>query len=304
MKTQKHILVFLGIILVLSFGLLSCGTSKKSAIACPPVSMNKNNKVALYHKRIKNLTITSYNRVSNKKQYVNLSRKKNGEKTALINNISVEEIARVPGIENVSYWDKNEYTKGLVASTDNAIIPISKNNAFTPTLNGINLNNHFNDLIIYASAGCDTIILKSGVTIIGKVEEIGQSEIKYRKCNNLTGPLISIIKADVSSIIYSNGTRDLFGPTDTYIPNQHYSTYNNNSVLKTEGLGLVGFISGLVGLFIASIPLGLIAVIFGGISLSKIKRQSQRFKGKGFAIASIILGIIDVVAMIILLAAI
>lgn len=304
METQKHILVFLGIIFVLSFGLLSCSTSKKSAIACPPVSTNKNNKAALNHKRIKNMTITYYNRVSNKKQAVSLSRKNNVEKQSLIKNISIEEIVRVPGIENVTYLDKNEYTKVLIASTDNAIIPLNKTNTNTPTLNGINLNNQLSDLIISPLVGCDTIMLKSGVTIIGKVEEIGQSEIKYRKCNNLTGPLISITKSDVSSIIYSNGTRDLFGPTDTYIPNQTYSSYNNNSVLKTEGLGLAGFISGLVGLFIASIPLGLIAVIFGGISLSKIKRQPQQFKGKGFAIASIILGLIDVVAMIILLAAI
>ena len=75
----------------------------------------------------------------------------------------------------------------------------------------------------------------------------------------------------------------------------------NTIPAKVEGLGLAGFVSSLVGLFIASIPLGIIAIVFGNISLSKIKKNPQRYKGKGFAVASIIIGIVDVVAMIVLL---
>jgi len=76
----------------------------------------------------------------------------------------------------------------------------------------------------------------------------------------------------------------------------------NNGEPKTEGLGLAGFISGLVGLFILGILFGLIAIIFGAISLGKINKNPDKFKGKGFAITSLILGIIDVVAVLILLA--
>ena len=44
-------------------------------------------------------------------------------------------------------------------------------------------------------------------------------------------------------------------------------------------------------------------VIFGAISLGKIKREPARFKGRGLAIASIIIGIIAAVGAIIVLSA-
>lgn len=76
----------------------------------------------------------------------------------------------------------------------------------------------------------------------------------------------------------------------------------NGGEPKTEGFGLAGFITGLVGLFIFGILFGLIAIIFGAISLGKINKNPDRFKGKGFAITSLILGIIDVVGFLIVLA--
>ena len=304
MKTKKHFLMIFGIFLVLSLVLLSCRTSEKAALSCPEFSINKNYKVADNHKKIKSNTFNAHHSVTSRKQPVRLVTKNPRMDIIVIKNSPVKDDITIPSIESISALNKFEYSKMLTASIDNTIIPLGRINTFSPSLKRVNMTKQPNDLIILQPSICDTIVLKSGASLIGKVEEIGQSEIKYRKCNNLTGPLISIAKSDVSSILYSNGTRDLFGPTETYIPNQTSSIYNNNSVLKTEGLGLAGFLSGLVGLFIASIPLGVIAVIFGSISLSKIKKQSQRYKGKGFAIASIILGLIDVVVMIILLAAI
>ncbi len=73
---------------------------------------------------------------------------------------------------------------------------------------------------------------------------------------------------------------------------------------QIEGLGLAGFVSGLIGLIVAAIPFGLVATIFGAISLSKIIRNPAKYKGIGFAIASLVLGIIDVVFGIIIVAAI
>lgn len=71
---------------------------------------------------------------------------------------------------------------------------------------------------------------------------------------------------------------------------------------KTEGLGLAGFITGLVGLFVLGIVLGIISIIFGAISLGKISKQPEKYKGKGFAITSLILGILDVFAFFIVIA--
>lgn len=74
---------------------------------------------------------------------------------------------------------------------------------------------------------------------------------------------------------------------------------------KVEGLGLAGFIIGWVGLFMP-LALGLImcilAIIFGAISLGRIKRNPEKYKGKGFALTSLIVGIVGV-GIVLLLAA-
>ncbi len=79
-----------------------------------------------------------------------------------------------------------------------------------------------------------------------------------------------------------------------------YNTYYDSRV--TEKLGLSGFILTLVGwVLVFGFPLSIIGVVFGSISLGKIKRNPRHFKGRGFAIASLILGIIGVVASIVML---
>lgn len=66
---------------------------------------------------------------------------------------------------------------------------------------------------------------------------------------------------------------------------------------KVEGLGLAGFIIGTLGLFM---PLGLglimclLAIIFGAISLAKINQNPDVYKGAGFAITSLVVGIVGV----------
>jgi hypothetical protein len=261
-------------------------------VSCPEISTKKSDYRA--HRKVRNSHALIANRTSFKNQNIHRSKKIQNEE---IKNSNLPIIASDRSIQ----INKIEFTNGLIASIDNTFHPLTQNAPMLIQSNEENKYINKSKRSNLQDVKCDTIVLKSGAIIIGKVEEIGQSELKYKRCNNLTGPVISILKSDASKIIYSNGTIDLFDPTEAYIPNQIKFSNNNFIPIKTEGLGLAGFLSGLVGLFIASIPLGIIAVVFGGISLSKIKKNPQRFKGKGFAIASIILGIIDVVAMLILL---
>jgi hypothetical protein len=57
----------------------------------------------------------------------------------------------------------------------------------------------------------DVIILKNGKEIESKVLEVSPSEIKYKKIDNLEGPLFTINKSDVFMIKYQNGSKDVFG---------------------------------------------------------------------------------------------
>jgi len=56
----------------------------------------------------------------------------------------------------------------------------------------------------------DIITLKTGEQIRSKILEIGQSDIKYKKFDNQSGPVYIIVKSDITNIVYENGTKDVF----------------------------------------------------------------------------------------------
>ncbi len=60
----------------------------------------------------------------------------------------------------------------------------------------------------------DTIITRSGQMIPARVNEVTQTEIKYRKPSNPDGPLYVMYKSDVVVIEYKNGTRDVFSAAE------------------------------------------------------------------------------------------
>jgi hypothetical protein len=65
------------------------------------------------------------------------------------------------------------------------------------------------------SAHCQDVILKkSGDEIKAKVDEIGDSDIKYHKFDNLDGPAYSIKKSDVFMITFKNGSKEVFNNTE------------------------------------------------------------------------------------------
>lgn len=71
----------------------------------------------------------------------------------------------------------------------------------------------------------DVITLKNGEEIRAKVTEIETYVIKYKKFENLTGPVYSIEKAKVFTIKYENGTKDVISPIEnTTINNQNSSS--------------------------------------------------------------------------------
>jgi hypothetical protein len=56
----------------------------------------------------------------------------------------------------------------------------------------------------------DTLSIRSGENILVKVIEVGTSEVKYKKLDNLNGPDFSILKSDLLMIKYENGTKEDF----------------------------------------------------------------------------------------------
>lgn len=84
---------------------------------------------------------------------------------------------------------------------------------------------------------CDKIILMNGDEIKAKVTEITETTVKYKKCDNLDGPIYTKPKSKIFMIQYANGTKDVFskGGQDTENNvNENTNTNRKNAEQKTS----------------------------------------------------------------------
>jgi len=136
----------------------------------------------------------------------------------------------------------------------------------------------------------DVIYLKNGDIIKGTIIENAPNN--YIKVEIAGGSIITIKYSDILKM-----TKEKVYKEETYNPRQ-----KQYSQAKTEGLSLASFLESLLGLLIAGIIFGPIAIIFGIIGLVKINKNPEKWKGRGWAIAGIIIGFVDIIAVIIILA--
>ena len=73
----------------------------------------------------------------------------------------------------------------------------------------------------------DLITTKDGSDILAKILEVTQSEIKYKKINNLDGPTFTIDKSDILIVRYENGENEVFNTSTTRTSNKHRNTTEN-----------------------------------------------------------------------------
>lgn len=148
---------------------------------------------------------------------------------------------------------------------------------------------------------CDNIILLNGEEVMSKVLEVTVDEIKYKRCDNLEGPVYSIKKSDVFMIKYTNGTKDIF-TTSTSATITSPSKYQGKP--KDDPLGVIGMIVGVIAWLVPTFSVALLlctsAVLFGVASLSRIKKYPEKYKGRGYSYVALGLGI---AGLLILLAA-
>ena len=76
---------------------------------------------------------------------------------------------------------------------------------------------------------------------------------------------------------------------------------NDNAAPPAKGMAVASLILGLVGLIVFGYIAGTLAIVFGAIALSRIKKNPGQ-KGMGMAVAGLVLGILDVVLLAILMA--
>jgi hypothetical protein len=87
---------------------------------------------------------------------------------------------------------------------------------------------------------------------------------------------------------------------------QRKSNTSQETGQKTEGFAVAGFVTGIVGWFM---PLGIgllfciTAIVFAAISMNKIKANPDQYKGKGLAVAALVVGIVGCVIVLAVAAA-
>lgn len=89
-------------------------------------------------------------------------------------------------------------------------------------------------LIANAAFSQDLIVKKDGTIIKSKVQEIGTSEVKYKKWPGKSGPQYSILISDILSIQYEDGEIEKFDNTTKAndVPNDnkvHYTKLSSNN---------------------------------------------------------------------------
>ncbi len=148
--------------------------------------------------------------------------------------------------------------------------------------------------VVITNTECDVIIFRDLSEVSCIVEEVGTEFIKYRKCGFEDGPIYSESKSKISSIMYRNGSADHFKVEEK--KEESITEHKNWEVDNREDeiLGMTSFALGVLG-----IPL--LSIIFGLISLHRIKNNPEKYKSSMFAYVGIGLGVVLIAFIVIVL---
>jgi hypothetical protein len=132
--------------------------------------------------------------------------------------------------------------------------------------------------------GQDNIILKDGVEINAKIEEVGESNIKYRKFSNQDGPMFTKSKDKIFMIKYANGEKEIFSNINTSLNGRKAgkllvggmsnfkfeSTFENDSLSSTSQMSFTPSI----GLFMTDNFVFGVAVLYNNFSVNSERIES------------------------------
>ena len=124
----------------------------------------------------------------------------------------------------------------------------------------------------------DTLSTRYGESILVKVIEVGTSEVKYKKLDNLNGPVFSMLKSDLLMIKYENGTKEDFSSIKK-IEENNFSALDPSSLGKLDAQRFyTGYKTAATIAFISALPppIPIIpSLIFSIAATSKIPKDEN-----------------------------
>ena len=173
----------------------------------------------------------------------------------------------------------------VLASTENVIPPIEKKK--------------LGEVVMQPSDTCgDVITLQNGDEILAKVLEVNQTDIKYKKCNNLDGPLMVESVDNVFMIKYVNGSKDVFNKTAKPKVDSPKKENASSGEKKYNKAAVTSFIFSLFFIFYGISCI--FSLIFAIKALRQMKKEPGKYKGKAFAMVGLIVSAV-VLALILLI---
>ena len=116
---------------------------------------------------------------------------------------------------NIISQDENTVTYQLVGSQDKEMYTLEKadiEKIYPHVEESTPSNNSKSESQKSAEKKNDVIVLKDGTYLNVILAEVADKQVKYRKANNPDGPLFIKEIANISSIIYANGEKEVFSP--------------------------------------------------------------------------------------------
>lgn len=188
-------LLFLGCLLFL----FSCSTSHE-VVSNNRIQKRKYNKGYHFKKHIK---VT--NDINN--AYVISDRTGNLVVDQILNSKlkSKDQEIILTSLEEINFSKNDEIEQLIGTYVKNNHLKVSNHKINKVSKLVIKNKNRVNSLI----TECDELIMMDGTEISAKILEITPNEIKYKKCNNIDGPIFTKALSSVFKIKYSNGTSQL-----------------------------------------------------------------------------------------------
>jgi hypothetical protein len=139
-------------------------------------------------------------------------------------------------------------------------------------------------LVIEKDTCGDLITLRDGNEINAKVIEVGADEIKYKRCDNIDGPLFTVKTDNVFMIKYISGAKEVFEKKEVADPSSNLSSEELVKKLpekrKNNKCAIWSFVTFCLFFLYITIP---ISFICGLIALIQHRNDPTRYKNMWMA---------------------